>query len=157
MLSAPTSTAPAASSFSISGESRVAGGRSLLILEPARVEMPFISNRFFTAKGTPESGPAFFGVARARSSSTAVKALIAPSFSRIVASARITSSTLRPPFRSQFVFRRERDVVHHLRDLLDAPVILENRLYPLLRYVESDEARKAEQFLFFDHVFSRSR
>ena len=38
--------------------SRSAGGRSRLIFEPARVGRPVMSNRFFTAKGTPASGPA---------------------------------------------------------------------------------------------------
>ena len=40
MLSAPTSTAPAASSRAISVASALAGGRSRLILEPASVGRP---------------------------------------------------------------------------------------------------------------------
>ena len=85
MLSAPTRTAPAASSRSISVASRDDGGRSRLIFEPARVERPFTSNRFFTAKGTPASGPALLpeaiiastarALARARSAVTSVKEL----------------------------------------------------------------------------------
>jgi hypothetical protein len=50
-------------------------------LEPATVVMPAMSNRFFTAKGTPASGSfilsltsTFFAWARARSAVTAVKA-----------------------------------------------------------------------------------
>src|SRR5712675_1953482 len=57
MLSAPISTAPAPSSRSISVASREAGARSRLIFDPARVARPLTSNRFFTAKGTPASGP----------------------------------------------------------------------------------------------------
>src|SRR4051794_32836593 len=81
MFSAPTSTAPAASSRSIKGWSCVAGGRSRLILEPARVGRPFTSNRFFTANGTPASGPfsleLSIAAARlsARSANTSVNAL----------------------------------------------------------------------------------
>src|SRR5262245_14253689 len=85
MLSAPTRTAPAASMRSIKVASRAAGGRSRLIFEPARVGSPFTSNRFFTAKGTPASGPAFlpaaiassmaFALERARSAVTSVNAL----------------------------------------------------------------------------------
>src|SRR5689334_13625649 len=85
MLSAPTRIAPAASSRSINGWSRVAGGSSRLIFEPARVGNPFTSNRFFTANGTPASAPGFLRLAcaasiararaRARSASTSVKAL----------------------------------------------------------------------------------
>src|SRR5712675_499500 len=84
MLSAPTSTAPAASMRSISVASRGDGGRSRLIFEPARVESPGTSNRFLTANGTPASGPAFFpaataasmarALARARSAVTSVNA-----------------------------------------------------------------------------------
>src|SRR5882757_921950 len=83
MLSAPTSTAPAASIRSISVASRSDGFRSRLIFEPARVERPCTSNRFLTAKGTPASGPTFlpaamaasiaFALARARSAVTSVK------------------------------------------------------------------------------------
>src|ERR1700742_2126912 len=83
MLSAPTSTAPAASRRSISVASRAAFGRARLILEPATVESPSTSNRFFTAKGTPASGSCDLSrivsiacaFARARSAVTAVKAL----------------------------------------------------------------------------------
>src|SRR3569833_2136531 len=84
MLSAPTSTAPAASIRSIKVASRGAGGRSRLILEPARVVRPCTSNKFFTAKGTPASGPTGLPAAisasialaltRARSDVTSVKA-----------------------------------------------------------------------------------
>ena len=63
MLSAPTSTAPAASSRSISVASRVTARRSRLIFEPARVVRPLTSNRFFTANGTPASGPTFLPAA----------------------------------------------------------------------------------------------
>src|SRR5579871_2887484 len=83
MLSAPTSTAPAASSRSTSVASREAAGRSRLIFDPARVGSPLTSNRFFTANGTPASGPGFFpeaiasstarAFARARSAVTSVK------------------------------------------------------------------------------------
>ena len=59
MLSAPTSTAPAASIRSINVASRGDGARSRLIFEPARVGRPRTSNRFFTANGTPASGPGF--------------------------------------------------------------------------------------------------
>src|SRR4051794_2899744 len=85
MLSAPTSTAPAASIRSISVASRVAGMRSRLIFEPARVARPATSNKFFTAKGTPASGPTVLpaaisastarALARARSAVMSVKAL----------------------------------------------------------------------------------
>src|SRR6201995_1071636 len=108
MLSAPTSTAPAPSIRSIRVASRVAGGRSRLIFEPASVETPFTSNRFFTAKGTPASGPPFLpsaiaastsrALARARSAVTAVKELSTPSCCLIRASAAsVTSSAdIRP-------------------------------------------------------------
>src|SRR6185369_12315055 len=89
MLSAPTSTAPAASMRSIKVASRLAGARSRLIFEPARVGSPATSNRFFTAKGTPASGPIFLpaaisasiarAFARARSAVTSVKELRMPS------------------------------------------------------------------------------
>src|SRR6478736_9757536 len=72
MLSAPTSTAPAASMRSISVASRLAGSRSRLIFEPARVESPCTSNRFLTANGTPASGPAFFPAATAASTARAL-------------------------------------------------------------------------------------
>src|ERR1700738_1352174 len=83
MLSAPTSTAPAASIRSISVASRSEGFRSRLIFDPARVERPCTSNRFLAANGTPASGPTFlpaamaasiaFALARARSAVTSVK------------------------------------------------------------------------------------
>src|ERR1700761_4747777 len=103
MLSAPTSTAPAPSSRSIKVASREAGGRSRLIFEPASVEMPFTSNRFLTAKGTPASGPTFLpsaiaasisrALARARSAVTVVKELSTPSCRLIRArAASVTSS-----------------------------------------------------------------
>src|SRR5262249_31897389 len=103
MLSAPTSTAPAASMRSISVASREAGGRSRLIFDPARVEIPFTSNRFFTAKGTPASGPALLpasiaasisrALARARSAVTSVKELSTESCCLIRASTvSVTSS-----------------------------------------------------------------
>src|SRR5580693_5019223 len=72
MLSAPTSTAPAPSSRSISVASREAAGRSRLIFDPARVARPRTSKRFFTAKGTPASGPGFFPAAIAASTARAV-------------------------------------------------------------------------------------
>src|SRR6266436_1395403 len=82
MLSAPIKTAPAASMRSISVASRAAGARSRLIFDPARVTRPCTSNRFFTANGTPASGPAFCpaaimastarALARARSAVTSV-------------------------------------------------------------------------------------
>src|SRR6266566_7877372 len=72
MLSAPTSTAPAASMRSISVASRVAGSRSRLIFDPARVESPCTSNRFLTANGTPASGPAFLPAATAASTARAL-------------------------------------------------------------------------------------
>src|SRR5580693_8697646 len=71
MLSAPTRIAPAASSLSISAASRSAGGRSRLILEPARVGRPATSNRFLTANGTPASAGSFSPLARAASSARA--------------------------------------------------------------------------------------
>src|SRR5579863_2998877 len=83
MLSAPTSTAPAASSRSTNVASREAAGRSRLIFDPARVGSPLTSNRFFTANGTPASAPGFLpaaiaastarAFARARSAATSVK------------------------------------------------------------------------------------
>src|SRR4051812_40492331 len=102
MLSAPTSTAPAASMRSIRVASRVAGGRSRLIFEPARVGSPSTSNRFFTAKGTPASGPTLCpaamavsmarALARARSAVTSVKELRTPSCLAIRASAASIAS-----------------------------------------------------------------
>src|SRR5215475_5568517 len=103
MLSAPTSTAPAASIRSIKVASRNAAGRSRLIFEPARVASPATSNRFFTAKGTPANGPTVFpsaiaasialALARARSAVTSVKALRMPSRCRIRASAASVTSS----------------------------------------------------------------
>ena len=57
MFSAPTSIAPAASSRATSVASAAAGGRSRLMREPASVGRPATSIRFFTANGTPASGP----------------------------------------------------------------------------------------------------
>src|SRR5258705_11487475 len=109
MLSAPTSTAPAASIRSIKVASRLAGGRSRLIFDPARVERPCTSNRFFTAKGTPASAPTLwpaeiaasmaFARVRARSAVTSVNALRTVSRCLMRASAAsVTSSAdiLRP-------------------------------------------------------------
>src|SRR5579862_159746 len=98
MLSVPTSTAPAASRRSTSVASRDAGGRSRLIFDPASVGSPSTSNRFFTAKGTPASGPAAVPALRsARCSSTAVKALIDPFRARIVSSAEVTHAKVAIP------------------------------------------------------------
>ena len=72
MLSAPTSTAPAASSRSISVASRGGGVSSRLIFDPARVGRPCTSNRFFTANGTPASGPGFLPAAMAASTARAL-------------------------------------------------------------------------------------
>jgi hypothetical protein len=55
MLSAPTSTAPAACMRCTSMASAVAAGSPLRTLLPARVVMPSMSNRFFTAYGMPAS------------------------------------------------------------------------------------------------------
>src|SRR5690242_13503797 len=103
MLSAPTRTAPAASSRSISVASRLAGARSRLIFEPARVGRPATSNRFFTAKGTPASGPTVLpaamsasiarALARARSAVTSVKELRMPSCCLMRASAASVASS----------------------------------------------------------------
>ena len=102
MLRAPTSTAPAASSRVISGESCSAGVRSRLIFDPATVGRPATSNRFLTANGTPASGPsrspflraASIAAARssARSSVTAVKALSVPFCAAMRASEPATTS-----------------------------------------------------------------
>src|SRR5258707_5778411 len=87
MLSAPTQTAPAASRRATSVASLRAGGRSRLIFEPASVVTPSRSKRFFTANATPAKGPSSdFARRRARASVTSVKALIAASFARILAS-----------------------------------------------------------------------
>src|SRR6266700_4805015 len=103
MLSAPTSTAPAASMRSISVASRFATDSSRLIFDPARVGRPRTSNRFFTAKGTPASGPTFFpaaiaasmarALARARSAVTSVKQLRLLSCLAIRASAASQTSS----------------------------------------------------------------
>src|ERR1700730_1265611 len=109
MLSAPTKTAPAASSRSISVASRGDGLRSRLIFDPARVGRPCTSNRFLTANGTPASGPAFFpaaiaasisrALARARSPVTSVKEFRTGSRLAIRASAAsitLTADNFRP-------------------------------------------------------------
>src|SRR6202166_3985066 len=109
MLSAPTKTAPAPSMRSISVASRGDGFKSRLIFDPARVGRPCTSNRFFTANGTPASGPAFLpaaiaastlrALARARSAVTSVNELRMGSCLAIRASAAsVTPSaeTLRP-------------------------------------------------------------
>src|SRR5471032_2791896 len=81
MLRPPIRIAPAASSLRISAPSRLAAGPSALIFEPARVGRPAMSNRFFTANGTPLIGPmcwpASISAARflARSATMSVKAL----------------------------------------------------------------------------------
>src|SRR6516162_1316260 len=103
MLSAPIRTAPAPSIRSIKAASRAAGGRSRLIFEPARVERPATSNRFFTAKGTPASGPAARPAAtaasialafvRARSAVTSVNELRMVSCCLIRASAASVTSS----------------------------------------------------------------
>src|SRR5437660_10517132 len=102
MLSAPTRTAPAASMRSISVASRDDGARSRLIFDPARVARPFTSNRFFTANGTPASGPTFWpaaiaastarAFARARSAVTSVKEFSTESCLAIRASAASVAS-----------------------------------------------------------------
>jgi hypothetical protein len=109
MLSAPTSTAPAASSREMSGESRSAGCLSRLIFEPARVARPATSNRFFTANGTPASGPSGAPLARSASSAaarlraraavTSVKALSSGSSFLMRASAASTTAAadISPP------------------------------------------------------------
>ena len=74
------------------GPSSVAGGRSRLMNEPARVGRPATSNRFFTAKGTPASGPVGLVAARARarSATMSVKALSVPSWRAMRSSAACT-------------------------------------------------------------------
>ena len=57
MLRAPTRIAPASSSRVTSVASSIAGTRSRLMRDPARVGRPLTSIRFFTANGTPASGP----------------------------------------------------------------------------------------------------
>ena len=81
MFSAPTRTAPAASSRSISTASCAAGASSRLIFDPARVGRPLTSNRFFTANGTPARGPT--GLPAAIAAST--------SFARLIARSAVTS------------------------------------------------------------------
>src|SRR5439155_899568 len=71
MLSAPTSTAPAARSRATAAASRVAGGWPALIFEPARVASPATSKRFLAANGTPASGPGSSPAARRRSIASA--------------------------------------------------------------------------------------
>src|SRR5579862_760143 len=103
MLSAPTRTPPAASSRSIKAASRVAGGSSRLIFDPASVGKPATSNKFLTANGTPASGPmgsprarvASIASARrnARCSVTAVKELSTGSRSRMRANVASTTPT----------------------------------------------------------------
>src|SRR5262249_15377722 len=84
------------------------GGKSRLIFEPARVASPFTSNRFFTAKGTPASGPTGLplsiaasiarALARARLAVTSVKELRIPSCCPMRASAcSVTSSAVNLP------------------------------------------------------------
>src|SRR5258705_9086752 len=103
MLSVPTRMAPACSSRLISVASCVAGARSRLIFEPARVARPLTSNRFLTPKGTPASGPRGSLASRAASmaaaflraglASTVVKAL-RPGLCRAIRSS-VTSRTSR--------------------------------------------------------------
>src|SRR4051795_4333809 len=103
MLRAPTNTAPCASIRSISVASRDDGARSRLIFDPARVARPLTSNRFFTANGTPASGPTFWpaaiaastarALARARSAVTSVKELSTESCLAIRASAASVASS----------------------------------------------------------------
>ena len=74
-----------------------AGVRSRLILDPARVESPFTSNRFFTANGTPAREPASLPATiaasialafdRARSAMTSVNAFSTGLWAAIRASA----------------------------------------------------------------------
>src|SRR5712671_454901 len=109
ILSAPTSTAPAASMRSIRVASRAAGSRSRLIFDPARVESPCTSNRFLTANGTPANGPPFWpaaiaasmarAFARARSAVTSVNAFktgLCLAIRASAASITLTAEILRP-------------------------------------------------------------
>src|SRR5712664_2600816 len=57
---------------SIKVASRADGGRSRLIFDPARVGSPCTSNRFFTANGTPASGPGLLPAAMAASTARAL-------------------------------------------------------------------------------------
>src|SRR5436190_22371446 len=97
MFSAPSSTAPAASSRSISFWSCAEGASSRLIFDPARVGRPFTSNRFLTANGTPAREPFLFPLStaaarlRARSTSTSVNEL--STGSRCVMRASASSTT----------------------------------------------------------------
>jgi len=112
--------------------------------EPASVARPFTSKRFFTAKGTAGERPAAGAccVARARRSSTAVKALIAPSRALIAASAR-----LRLPFRPQFVPGSELDLEHR-RASCAMRCKLASRAQAFRVELEPGLARR------LDHVFS---
>src|SRR5271170_2365159 len=85
MLSAPTRIAPAASSRAAKVASALAGARSRLISDPARVVRPATSNRFFTANGAPASGPSVSP--RARLASIAVA----------LASARLAVTSVKAP------------------------------------------------------------
>ena len=71
MLSVPSSTAPAAVIRRTSTASAVAGARSRLIRDPARVGRPATSKRFLTANGTPASGPTGRPAATAASTAAA--------------------------------------------------------------------------------------
>src|SRR5262245_11054350 len=108
MLSAPTSTAPWASRRAMMVASCVAGARSRLIFEPARVDSPAMSNKFLTANGTPASAPSrrprarsasiAAALASARSAVTAVNALRTRSCLAIrVSAARTTAAALVRP------------------------------------------------------------
>src|SRR5471032_3023134 len=98
MLRPPTRIAPAASSLRTSAPSRLAAGPSALIFEPARVGRPAMSNRFFTANGTPLIGPmcrpASISAARffARSATMSVKALTVGSAALMRARAAATTA-----------------------------------------------------------------
>jgi hypothetical protein len=80
MFSAPTRIAPARSSRVTSVASVFAGGWLRLMRDPATVGSPAMSIRFFTANGTPASGPtrcparraASIEAARARARSAAI-------------------------------------------------------------------------------------
>ena len=71
MCSAPHITAPAARMRRTRKASRLAGGLSRSIFEPASVVTPSKSNRFFTATGTPASGPGSRPAATASSTASA--------------------------------------------------------------------------------------
>src|SRR5216683_1338703 len=119
MLRAPTSTAPAAARRRTIAASAVAGGRSRSIFDPAMVTNPATSNRFFTANGTPASGPGSSprasatstarASASARASVTAVKLLRAGSRAAMRASvASATSTALGVPPRTRAMRRVKR-------------------------------------------------